>query len=96
MSSEVIAVIPARGGSKTIPQKNIKPFYGKPLLVWSIEQALASELVSSVWVSTDCSDISRIAKENGANIIERPQAISGDLASSESAWIHALEILKKK
>ena len=64
--SEVLAIIPARGGSKGIPGKNIKPFAGYPLIAYSILAGLRSELVSRVIVSTDDEEIARIARQWGA------------------------------
>ena len=88
---DIIAIVPVRGGSKGIPGKNLKPICERPLLAWSIMQARAAESISSVWVSSDSDDILAVAKEYGANPIKRPETLSGDNASSESAWLHALE-----
>ncbi|HPM13769.1 MAG TPA: pseudaminic acid cytidylyltransferase, partial [Bacteroidales bacterium] len=63
-----IAIIPARGGSKRIPRKNIKPFHGKPIIAYSIEAALQSGLFTEVMVSTDDEEIAAIAKEHGATV----------------------------
>lgn len=87
----IVAIIPARGGSKGIPSKNIINFCGKPLLAWSIIQAKTSEHISSVWVTSDDDDILNIASEYGAKTIKRPSDISQDDATSESAWIHAID-----
>lgn len=93
----IYAIIPARGGSKRIPQKNIVNFCGKPLLVWTIEQTKKSKHIDSVYVTTDDEKIAAIAKQAGAKIIRRPEEISGDRATSEDALKHALvEIQKKK
>lgn len=87
----IACIIPARGGSKAIPKKNITDFCGKPLLAWSILQAQESEyLKSRVFVSSDSDEILDISKVYGANPIKRPDDISGDSASSESALFHAL------
>lgn len=91
-----IAIIPARGGSKGIPNKNIKLINGKPLVAWSIEQALNSQSIDEVYVSSDSKQILDISIEYGAKGIIRPKAISDDLASSESAWIHAILELEKR
>jgi YrbI family 3-deoxy-D-manno-octulosonate 8-phosphate phosphatase len=93
--SKTLAVIPARGGSKGIPRKNVRPVGGKPLLAWSIEAARASKRVNRVAVSTDDLEIASVARRFGAEVIERPEAISGDSASSESALLHALDLLKR-
>ena len=86
----VVAIIPARGGSKGIPGKNLKSICGKPLLAWSIMQARAANSISSVWVSSDSNEILAVAEEYGALPIRRPETLSRDIASSESAWLHAL------
>jgi len=83
-------VIPARGGSKGIPEKNIKPVCGKPLLAWSIEQALASKSVDKVIVSTDCDKIATVAWEYDAEVFIRSPETATDTASSESALLEAL------
>ncbi|MFW6008821.1 MAG: cytidylyltransferase domain-containing protein [archaeon] len=93
-NKKIIAIIPARGGSKGIPKKNIKDLAGKPLISWSIEQALNSKLVSDVYVSTDDEEIKSISESYGAKIIHRPKELSGDTASTESALLHASEYLK--
>ncbi len=90
---DVVAIIPARGGSKGIPGKNLKPVAGKPMLVHSIEHARHAPSVSRVLVSTDDPSIASIARSHGAEVIDRPIAISGDTASSESALLHALDQL---
>lgn len=88
---DVVAIIPARGGSKGIPGKNLRLVCGKPLLAWSIMQARAAKSIDSVWVSSDSNDILAVAEEYGAIAIRRPEGLSGDAASSESAWLHGLE-----
>lgn len=93
---EILAIIPARGGSKGVPQKNIKPVGGRPLLSYTIEHALASQFVTRTVVSTDALDIARVAESSGAEIVWRPAALSGDEASSESALVHVLETLQNQ
>ncbi len=94
--SRNLAIIPARGGSKGIPRKNIKSMAGKPLIAWSIEQALASPEVERVLVSTDCPDIAEVAKRCGADVpFLRPEAIAGDTATTESCLVHALGWLRE-
>jgi CMP-N,N'-diacetyllegionaminic acid synthase len=90
------AIILARGGSKGIPGKNIIDFCGKPLLVWTIEQCLNSNLINEVWVSSDDQEILDIAKNSGAMCIKRPIRISDDESSSESGWLHAVDYLQSK
>lgn len=91
-----VAIIPARGGSKGLPGKNILPLAGKPLIVWSVEQALSARSVDRVIVSTDDEEIASISKLAGAEVIYRPMAISGDEASSESALRHVLDTLSEQ
>lgn len=86
-----IAIIPARGGSKGIPGKNIVDFAGLPLIHWTIEAALNSGRFQRVLVSTDADDIARAAREAGAEVMMRPDEISGDTAASISAVLHALQ-----
>jgi CMP-N-acetylneuraminic acid synthetase len=89
-----IAIIPARGGSKRIPEKNIQMFGGLPLLVHSIRYAWANkDIIDDVYVSTDDDEIKKIAIENGAKVIDRPANISGDLEPTVSALKHVLESL---
>lgn len=89
-----LAIIPARGGSKGIPHKNIRLLAGKPLLAWTIEAARAAQQVTRVVVSTDDPQIRQIALQYGAEVVLRPAEISGDTASSESALLHTLDYLK--
>jgi pseudaminic acid cytidylyltransferase len=92
-----IAIIPARGGSKRIPKKNIKKFFGKPLIAYSIEVALQSQLFDKVIVSTDDEEIAKIAKKYGAEVpFLRPKAISDDYSSSGDAIKHAIEFLQQR
>ena len=91
--TNTVAIIPARGGSKGIPNKNIIDFCGKPLIAWTILQCLSSKYITDVWVSSDSQEILDISEKYGAKGIHRPADISGDFASSESAWSHALDVL---
>lgn len=86
----IVAIIPARGGSKGIPRKNIIEFCGRPLLAWSVRQAKSVPAISSVWVTSDDQEILDCAVNEGASTILRPDEISGDAATSESAWVHAV------
>ena len=90
---EILAIIPARGGSKGVPGKNIAPLAGKPLLAHTVEQALAARLVKRVVVSTDDEAIATVARAYGAEVVARPAGISGDTATSESALLHVLDTL---
>jgi len=90
-----VAIIPARGGSKRIPRKNIKSFHGKPLIAYSIETALNSQLFDKVIVSTDDSEIADIARKYGADIIKRPKELADDYTGTWDVIDHAIEELKK-
>lgn len=91
MARKTLAVIAARGGSKGIPHKNLLDLCGKPLIAWTVEQARAARGVDVVAVSSDSDAILAAAEAAGAVGVRRPDDISGDLASSESAWLHALD-----
>lgn len=85
-----IAIIPARGGSKRIPRKNVKPFYGKPMIVWSIEAARESKLFEHIVVSTDDAEISDIARQSGAEVpFVRPADLSDDHTGTIEVIAHA-------
>lgn len=85
-----IAVIPARGGSKRIPRKNIKPFFGKPMIAWSIEAAKASGLFERIIVSTDDAEIAEVAVQWGAEVpFIRPEYLSDDYAGTTPVVAHA-------
>lgn len=86
----VIAVIPARGGSKRVPRKNALPIGGKPLVVHTIEHALAASSVDEVIVSTDDAEVAEISRRAGATVVMRPAELAVDTATSESALFHVL------
>lgn len=92
----IIVIIPARGGSKGLPRKNIRSFNNIPLVVHSINYAKECNLVDTIYVSTDDNEIASISSEYGATIIERPQELSGDSATTESAIDHVLSTLEAK
>jgi len=93
--AKVIAIIPARGGSKRIPKKNIKDFFGKPLIAYSIETALASKLFDKVVVTTDDEAIAKIAKAYGAEVpFLRPKELSGDFTGTDEVINHTIKYLK--
>ena len=85
---KVVSVIPARGGSKGIPLKNIVELGGKPLISYTIESSKQSN-VDETWVSTDSSEIASVVSEYGVKVIERPEDISTDTSQSEEALLHA-------
>ncbi|MFE9646832.1 cytidylyltransferase domain-containing protein [Streptomyces sp. NPDC006365] len=87
----VLAVIPARGGSKGVPAKNLLPVGGVPLVARAVRECRAARLVTDVVVSTDDQAIAAAAREAGAEVILRPAAIAGDTATSEAAVLHAMD-----
>ncbi len=87
----VLAVIPARGGSKGVPAKNLAAVAGVPLVARAVRESLAARLVTDVVVSTDDPDIAAAARSAGAEVVLRPAAIAGDTATSEAAVLHALD-----
>jgi CMP-N,N'-diacetyllegionaminic acid synthase len=93
---KILCIIPARSGSKSLPHKNIKNFHGKPLLVWSIEQAKKSKYTMRIIVSTDCEKYAKIAKEYGAETpFLRPKKISEDNSTDYECISHCVEWLYK-
>ena len=94
-TAKCIALIPARGGSKGIPGKNLRMVAGAPLLAHAIRAARGAKCVDWVVVSTDDEAIAAAARTEGAGVVKRPAEISGDEASSESALLHALESLEQ-
>ena len=94
--TKAIAIIPARGGSKRIPRKNIKKFFGKPLIAYSIQTALKSKLFDKVIVSTDDEEIATIAKQYGAEVpFIRPKELADDFTTTGDVIEHTLNWLKK-
>lgn len=86
----ILGVIPARGGSKGILRKNIKPIANKPLIVWTIEQALQSRLLDRVVVSTEDKEIAEVAMKAGAEVLERPVELASDDTSTLSVLQHVI------
>ncbi|MEU8569294.1 acylneuraminate cytidylyltransferase [Streptomyces pathocidini] len=91
MPPTVLAVIPARGGSKGVPAKNLAAVGGVPLVVRAVRECLASRVVTDVVVSTDDAGIAAAARGAGADVVQRPAAIAGDTATSEAAVLHAMD-----
>lgn len=91
-----VAIIPARGGSKGIPGKNLQPILGRPLILWTIEQALKCPRIDRVVVSTDNEDIASVAAAAGADVpFMRPAELAADTTPTEPVLIHALDALEK-
>lgn len=94
-NKKILAIIPARGGSKGIPGKNIKLLCGKPLIVYTIEAALRSKYLDRIIVSTDDEEISRISKKSGAEVIERPAELAQDNTPTYPLVEHVTKHFKK-
>ena len=92
--SKCVAIIPARGGSKRIPKKNIKDFFGKPLIAYSIEVALKSKLFDKVIVTTDDKEIMNIAEQYGAQAYKRPDHLADDFTATQPVIDDVLAYLK--
>ena len=92
---KLVAIIPARGGSKGVPYKNIRPLGDKPLIAHTITDAQEAQLIDRIYVTTDDPKISQVSTDYGASIIHRPAELANDTASSESALIHALTEIEK-
>ncbi|WP_062381553.1 acylneuraminate cytidylyltransferase [Demequina pelophila] len=91
--TKAVAIIPARGGSKGVPGKNIARVGGVPLVTRAVRAALAAPSIDAVYVSTDDAAIAAVARAAGARVVDRPSEIAGDTATSESALLHALDVL---
>jgi CMP-N,N'-diacetyllegionaminic acid synthase len=97
MDNTILGLVPARGGSKGLPGKNIKEIMGKPLIAYTIEEALKSSCIDRVVVSTEDDKIARISKDFGAEVpFKRPSAFATDEASSIDVVLHALRFLQKQ
>lgn len=91
----ILGIIPARGGSKRVPKKNIRPLAGKPLIGYTIEAALESKHINRLVVSTDDKEIARIAREYGAEVpFLRPPELAGNTVPDQPVFLHVLERLK--
>ncbi len=96
MNQKAVCIIPARGGSKRIPRKNIREFFGKPMIAWSIEAALKSELFCDVVVSTDDPEIAATALSLGATVpFIRTADLSDDFAGTDAVFLDALKKMGK-
>lgn len=87
----IVTVIPARGGSKAIPKKNIIPLLGDPLIQYSIRQSVSSDVIDKTYVSTDDTQIKSVSQAAGADVIDRPDELARDTSSTEDALLHAVE-----
>lgn len=93
---QVAAIIPARGGSKGIPYKNIVLLNDRPLIDYTIKASLESRFITETYVTSDCDKILSVAGQSGAKLIKRPAELATDTATSESAMIHAIEYLSSQ
>jgi CMP-N-acetylneuraminic acid synthetase len=94
-NKKIVAIIPARGGSKAIPNKNIIPICGKPLMFYAIQAGLTSKYIDDIYVSSDSDAILRIAKRHKAGCIKRPAKLATDDAKTIDAVKHAINYLAK-
>jgi len=96
MTKRILSIIPARGGSKGLPRKNILSLAGKPLVAWTIEASLDSKYITKTIVSSDDDEILDVSKKCGASVIKRPSDLASDSATSESVVSHALSVLQSR
>ncbi|WP_058235183.1 acylneuraminate cytidylyltransferase family protein [Devriesea agamarum] len=94
----ILVVIPARGGSKGIPRKNLLPVGGRPLIAWTIEQCLAAAPASDllVTVSTEDTEIANVARAHGAHVIQRPADLAQDTTPTEPVILHAMDVAESQ
>ncbi len=96
-SKKILALIPARGGSKGLPRKNALDFCGRPLIAWTIDAALKSRYVDAVAVSTDNDEISAVSRSAGASVpFKRPAKLATDRASSMDVVLHAMRYFEEQ
>ena len=92
---QIVAIIPARGGSRRLPKKNVLPLAGKPVIGHSIEHALRSPYVQRTLVSTENPEIAAVARTHGAEVVHRPAELARDNTTSEAVLLHALDTVKE-
>lgn len=92
----IVAIIPARSGSKGLKNKNIYPVLKKPLISWTFKQANKSKLIKKIFVSTDDLSIMELSKKHNIKVIPRPKNLCQDKSTSESALVHSINVIKKK
>lgn len=90
-----LAIIPARGGSKRLPRKNVLDLGGKPLIAWSVEAAKESKYIDNVVVSSDDDEILSVARSYDAQILKRPAGLASDKATTMDALVHAIEHIQQ-
>ena len=94
MTKRILSIIPARGGSKGLPRKNIIDLAGKPLIAWTIEASISSKYITKTIVSSDDDEILEVSKKYGSEIVRRPDNLASDTATSESGVEHVIDYLK--
>jgi hypothetical protein len=96
-NKKILAIIPARGGSKGLPGKNIKPLCGKPLIGWTIEQAQSSKYIDEIFVSTDSNEIAAVAEDFGIKVpFLRPTELATDTSPSSAFVLHTIGYYRNK
>jgi CMP-N-acetylneuraminic acid synthetase len=95
-NSNILCLIPARGGSKRLQRKNILPLKDKPMICYTIEAAIKSEVFDDIYVSTEDEEIAKISKDCGVDVIYRPEELAGDLNTVVEVCLHAIEFLKSQ
>lgn len=96
-NKKILAIIPARGGSKGLPGKNIKPLCGKPLIGWTIEQAQSSKYIDEIFVSTDSNEIAAVAEDFGIKVpFLRPIELATDTSPSSAFVLHTIDYYRNK
>jgi CMP-N-acetylneuraminic acid synthetase len=96
LTTETVALIPARGGSKGLPRKNVAELGGKPLIAWTIQAAKRASSIGRVFVTTDDEEIARVSISFGALVIARPESLATDKSRSEDVILHALDVLDEE
>lgn len=89
----ILGITPARGGSKGVPRKNVKPLFGKPLIAWTIDAAQRSKLLDRYMVSTEDAEIKQIAESHGAEVLLRPADLATDTTTTFAVLEHVLSVL---
>jgi CMP-N,N'-diacetyllegionaminic acid synthase len=94
MSMRIVGIIPARGGSKGVPRKNVLPILGKPVITWTIEAALRASRLTEVVVSTDDAEIKNVAQRSGIRVIDRPPELATDTSAIDPSLRHAVRVVE--
>ena len=95
--NDIVAIVPARGGSKRLPRKNVLELAGKPLIQWTLDAAKSSGVIDLVAVTSDDTEVLEVAGRNeGVRLIQRPESLASDTATSVDAVLHALRVLEEQ